>query len=66
VHEEVDKKVIYFAGCFADYNDPQGEKQATIDVLEANGYEVVIPSTSAAALRRRRWRARRGDGLREA
>lgn len=38
-----DKKVVYFAGCFADYNDPLGEKRATIDVLERNGYEVLIP-----------------------
>ena len=45
-----DKKVIYFAGCFADYNDPQGEKQATIDVLERNGYEVVIPDYRCCGL----------------
>jgi FAD/FMN-containing dehydrogenase/Fe-S oxidoreductase len=38
-----DKKVVYFAGCFADFNDPLGEKRGTIDVLERNGYEVVIP-----------------------
>lgn len=45
-----DKKVIYFAGCFADYNDPAGEKQATIDVLERNGYEVVIPDYQCCGL----------------
>ncbi|MBI3856687.1 MAG: FAD-binding protein [Planctomycetes bacterium] len=45
-----DKKVIYFAGCFADYNDPKGEKQATIDVLERNGYEVVIPEYQCCGL----------------
>ncbi len=45
-----DKKVIYFAGCFADFNDPQGEKQATIDVLERNGYEVVIPEYKCCGL----------------
>jgi len=45
-----DKKVIYFAGCFADFNDPMGEKQATIDVLERNGYEVVIPEYKCCGL----------------
>src|SRR5262249_25486496 len=45
-----DKKVIYFAGCFADFNDPKGEKQATIDVLERNGYEVVIPDYQCCGL----------------
>jgi glycerol-3-phosphate dehydrogenase subunit C len=38
-----EKKVVYFSGCFADFNDPLGEKRATIDVLERNGYEVIIP-----------------------
>jgi FAD/FMN-containing dehydrogenase/Fe-S oxidoreductase len=45
-----DKKVVYFAGCFADFNDPQGEKQATIDVLERNGFEVVIPDYKCCGL----------------
>ncbi|HUR38782.1 MAG TPA: heterodisulfide reductase-related iron-sulfur binding cluster, partial [Planctomycetota bacterium] len=45
-----DKKVVYFAGCYADYNDPRGEKQATIDVLERNGYEVVIPEYKCCGL----------------
>lgn len=45
-----DRKVIYFAGCFADFNDPAGEKQATIDVLERNGFEVVIPEYQCCGL----------------
>jgi len=45
-----DKKVVYFAGCFADYNDPLGEKRATIDILERNGYEVVIPEYRCCGL----------------
>ncbi len=36
-------KVIYYPGCFADFNDPLGEKLSTIRVLERNGFEVVIP-----------------------
>ncbi len=45
-----DRKVIYFAGCFADYNDPRGEKRATIEILERNGFEVVIPETRCCGL----------------
>jgi FAD/FMN-containing dehydrogenase/Fe-S oxidoreductase len=45
-----DKKVLYFAGCFADFNDPHGEKRATIEVLERNGYEVVIPAYACCGL----------------
>jgi Fe-S oxidoreductase len=45
-----DRKVVYFAGCFADFNDPLGEKQATIDVLERNGYEVIIPDYACCGL----------------
>ncbi len=45
-----DKKVVYFAGCFADFNDPLGEKRGTVDVLERNGYEVVIPDYACCGL----------------
>lgn len=36
-------KVIYFPGCFANYVDPIMEGRATIHVLEANGFEVIVP-----------------------
>jgi FAD/FMN-containing dehydrogenase/Fe-S oxidoreductase len=45
-----EKKVVYFAGCFADFNDPLGEKQSTVDVLERNGYEVLIPDAACCGL----------------
>ncbi len=45
-----EKKVIYFAGCFADFNDPLGEKKATIEILERNGYEVLLPETRCCGL----------------
>ena len=37
------KRVAYFAGCFARFHDPEGEAEATVKVLEANGIEVVVP-----------------------
>jgi Fe-S oxidoreductase/FAD/FMN-containing dehydrogenase len=45
-----DRKVLYFAGCYADFNDPLGEKRATIDVLERNGFEVVLPEYRCCGL----------------
>ncbi len=45
-----DRKVIYFPGCFADFNDPLGEKRSTIGVLERNGFEVVIPEYRCCGL----------------
>jgi FAD/FMN-containing dehydrogenase/Fe-S oxidoreductase len=39
----ITKRVAYFAGCFARFHDPQGEAEATVKVLEANGIEVVVP-----------------------
>jgi FAD/FMN-containing dehydrogenase/Fe-S oxidoreductase len=39
----ITKKVAYFAGCFARFHDPEGEAEATVKVLEANGVEVVVP-----------------------
>ena len=45
-----DRKVIYYPGCFADFNDPLGEKLSTIRVLERNGFEVVIPDYRCCGL----------------
>jgi len=39
----ITKRLAYFAGCFARFHDPQGEAEATVKVLEANGVEVVVP-----------------------
>src|SRR6185295_7586225 len=39
----ITKRVAYFAGCFARFHDPEGEAEATVKVLEANGVEVVVP-----------------------
>jgi glycerol-3-phosphate dehydrogenase subunit C len=35
--------VVYFPGCTANYNDPGGERRATIEILEHNGFEVIVP-----------------------
>jgi len=37
------RQIVYFAGCYAMYNDPVAEGQATIEVLERNGFHVHVP-----------------------
>ena len=37
------RKVVYFAGCYANFNDVDGEAIATVQVLEKNNVSVVIP-----------------------
>lgn len=36
------KKVVYFSGCFANFNDVTGEGLATIEVLRRNGIDVRV------------------------
>lgn len=42
--------VLYFAGCFADFHDPLGEKLSTIRILERNGFRVILPSYCCCGL----------------
>ena len=37
------RKVVYFVGCFGNFNDVDGEGKSTIAVLEKNRVEVVVP-----------------------
>ncbi len=39
------KRVIYFAGCFANFNDVHGEGMATIEVLRRNNIDVRVPDS---------------------
>ncbi|GBD92704.1 anaerobic glycerol-3-phosphate dehydrogenase subunit C [bacterium BMS3Abin05] len=38
-----ERKVVYFAGCFANFNDVDGEGRAVVQVLEKNNVTVVTP-----------------------
>lgn len=38
-----DKKVAFFVGCFTNFNEPEDDGLATIEILEKNGYEVLLP-----------------------
>ena len=37
------KQVAYFLSCYANFNDPEGDGLATVEVLERNGFEVLLP-----------------------
>ena len=44
LHEEKEKKkVVLWSGCSAQFNDPQGELENCIQILEKLKYEVIIP-----------------------
>jgi len=43
-------KVLYFPGCFARFNDPKGEAEATVAVLEKNDCEVYIPDQRCCSI----------------
>ncbi len=44
------RKVAYFAGCFARFNDVNGEAQATLKVLEKNDIEVLVPEQKCCGI----------------
>jgi len=46
------KEVVFFLGCFANYNDPEGEGLAVIDVLEHNGINVILPELKCCGIAR--------------
>ena len=47
-----DKKVVYFVGCYSNFNDPGGDGLATLEVLERNGFHVLIPDFKCCGIAR--------------
>lgn len=45
-------KVAYFLSCYANYNDPEGEGRAVVEVLERNGFGVEIPDFQCCGIAR--------------
>ena len=55
MHKGLDKgngKVAYFLSCYANYNDPEGEGRAVVEVLERNGFGVEIPDFQCCGIAR--------------
>jgi len=49
---ETNRDVVFFLGCFANYNDPEGEGLAVIEVLEHNGLRVIMPEVKCCGIAR--------------
>ena len=46
------KPVAYFLSCYSNFNDPEGDGLATIEVLERNGFEVLLPDVRCCGIAR--------------
>lgn len=46
------REVLFFLGCYANYNDPEGEGLAVVDVLEQNGLKVIMPEFRCCGIAR--------------
>jgi Fe-S oxidoreductase len=46
------KRVAYFLSCYSNFNDPEGDGLATVEVLERNGFEVLLPDFRCCAVAR--------------
>ena len=51
-HPDATREVVFFLGCFANYNDPEGEGLAVIEVLEHNGIRVILPEVKCCGIAR--------------
>jgi FAD/FMN-containing dehydrogenase/Fe-S oxidoreductase len=47
-----DKKVAFFVGCFTNFNEPRDDGLATIEILEKNGFEVILPDLRCCGIAR--------------
>ncbi len=45
-------KAAYFLSCFANYSDPEGEAQASWEVLRRNGFQVELPEFECCGIAR--------------
>ncbi|MCK5516047.1 MAG: anaerobic glycerol-3-phosphate dehydrogenase subunit C, partial [Desulfobulbaceae bacterium] len=46
------REVVFFLGCYSNYNDPEGEGLAIIDVLEHNGVKIILPEFKCCGIAR--------------
>ena len=50
--QDTTREVVFFLGCFANYNDPEGEGLAVIEVLEHNGIRAILPEVRCCGIAR--------------
>jgi len=51
-HPPGDKRVVYFLGCYSNFNEPEGDGLATLEVLEKNGFHVLLPEFRCCGIAR--------------
>jgi len=47
-----EKKVVFFLSCYTNFNEPEDDGLATIEILEKNGYEVLLPDLRCCGIAR--------------
>ncbi|MFH2119895.1 MAG: anaerobic glycerol-3-phosphate dehydrogenase subunit C [Pseudomonadota bacterium] len=51
-HLNGNKKVVYFLSCYTNFNEPEGDGVATLEVLEKNGFHVLVPDFNCCGIAR--------------
>jgi anaerobic glycerol-3-phosphate dehydrogenase C subunit len=46
------KQVVYFLSCYSNFNEPEGDGIATLEVLEYNGFDVLVPDFRCCGIAR--------------
>jgi anaerobic glycerol-3-phosphate dehydrogenase C subunit len=46
------KKIVYFVSCYSNFNEPEGDGLATVEVLERNGFEILLPDFRCCGIAR--------------
>jgi Fe-S oxidoreductase len=47
-----DKKIVYFLSCYSNFVEPEGDGLATVEVLQHNGFDVLIPDFHCCGIAR--------------
>ncbi len=45
-------RVVYFLSCYSNFNEPEGDGMATLEVLEHNGFDVLVPDFPCCGIAR--------------
>ncbi|MCK9363287.1 MAG: anaerobic glycerol-3-phosphate dehydrogenase subunit C [Syntrophales bacterium] len=51
-HKTSARKVVFFAGCYTNFNEPEDDGLATVEILEKNGFEVLLPDFRCCGIAR--------------
>jgi len=46
------RKVVFFAGCYTNFNEPEDDGLATVEILEKNGFDVLVPDFRCCGIAR--------------